>query len=242
MAQRPILVIGATGDVGSGIVKVLLHSGHKVIASSRRQSALEELAASLSTPGALRLQAGSVESDECAEKLAGTVGDVGAVIVSVNFPRKSVPLIDLESDELSERVNADLITHFAAARTFLPRLPKNGVYIGIGGGSADFILTGGIYMSMAQAALRMMYRGLAAELGASAPHLKELIVASVVNSRSTREGADPAWVTDEEIGALVEKICDNPENYPGAVWRIARRDETGVPIISREDDLLKQAL
>ena len=220
-------MIGATGQVGAGIVRTLAERGHHVVASGRNAETL----ATLVGPN-IHAVPGSVASDEEAAVLADQVGPVSGVIVSVNSARRSAPLLAYDSDELAARIRGDLLVHFTAARTFLPRLPRDGILLGIGGGSADFILEGGVYMSMAQAALRMMYRGLAHEN--ETPHIRQLTVASVVNSPATRADADPAWVTDREIGEQVAAMVERPDAFPGTVWRIARRDESGQPVISGE--------
>lgn len=231
----PVLVIGATGEVGEGIVAALIGGGHAVIAAARRAEGLAALAGRLGHPSALRLQAGSLESDEAAAALAAAAGPVGAVVVAVNAQRRPARLADLDTPALAALVAADLFSHYAAARCFLPRLPEEGAFIGIGGGSADFILDGGVAMSMAQAGLRQMYRGLAHERGhgSDAPALRELIIASVVAGRAHGQ-ADPAWVTAREIGEQVRAMIERPAAFPGTVWRIARRDASGHPVVTAE--------
>lgn len=220
-------MIGASGQVGAGIVRALADRGHRVVASARNAKSLDSLAGAN-----IEIVPGTLATDAEAQALAGRVGPVSAVIVSVNSARRSAPLLDYDSEALAERMRGDLLVHYTAARTFLPLLPKDGLLLGIGGGSADFVLEGGVYMSMAQAALRMMYRGLAHEN--ATPFIRQLIVASVVNSPATRDGADPAWVTDAEIGAQVADMVERPEDFPGTVWRIARRDASGRPVVAPE--------
>ena len=224
-AALRLLVVGASGQVGGGISRTLAARGHHVVASARNAAALATLAGPR-----IETVPGSVATDDEAAALAERVGSVSGVIVSVNSARRSAPLLSYSTEALAERISGDLLAHFTAARTFLPRLPRDGVLLGIGGGSADFILEGGVYMSMAQAALRMMYRGLAHEN--ETPHIRQLTVASVVNSPATREGADPAWVTDAEISEQAAAMVERPDAFPGTVWRIARRDESGRPVIS----------
>ena len=65
--------------------------------------------------------------------------------------------------DLSALLSSNLLVHFIAAKIFVPRLPENGILIGIGGGTADFIIPKMAYVSISQAAQRMMYRGLVRE-------------------------------------------------------------------------------
>jgi NAD(P)-dependent dehydrogenase (short-subunit alcohol dehydrogenase family) len=181
---------------------------------------------------------GSLSSDQAAEALRDAVQKVlpsiEGVVVSVNAPRERADLMSHTSEALKEAVCTDLITHFTAARAFIPALSGGGVYIGIGGGSADFILAGGAHMSIAQAGLRMLHRALAHELRRTSAELRQLTVASVVNGASTRHAADPAWVTDSEIGEQVAAMLEDPKAFPEPIWRIARRDQSGRPVISHE--------
>lgn len=233
-----MIVIGATGDVGRGIVGALLAEGHNVAAVARNLAGLEALRQELGAPPALHIVRGSLADDEAAAKLRDAIRavlpSIDGVAVSVNAPRERTDLLPLGSDRFAEFLGGDLVTHFTAARTFVPALSTGGVYVGIGGGSADFILEGGAHMSIAQAALRMMHRALAHETAARGVHLKQLTVASVVNGATTRAQADPAWVTAEEIGAQVAAMIARPVEFPEPVWRIARRDENGRPTISHE--------
>ena len=150
-----------------------------------------------------------------------------AVAVSVNGPRVTAPILSHTSEELAGLVTQDIVTHYTAARAFIPILPETGVFLGIGGGSADFILEDGAHLSAAQAGLRMLYRGLALET--PNVHVKELTVASVVNSPATRAVAHELWVTDLEIGEHVARIIENPGDFPNPIWRLTRRDGSGLP-------------
>ncbi|WP_114951614.1 SDR family oxidoreductase [Sphingosinicella terrae] len=232
-----ILVIGATGDVGRGIVEILLEHGHRVVGAARKAGRLEALANALGHPPRFATVAGSLASDAEAEALREAaqrlIAPLDAVVVSVNAPRQSMgPILDKTTEEVASLVRQDLISHFTAARAFLPALTSGGTYVGIGGGTADFLLPDGVYMSLGQAALRMMYRGIARETSDRPIHLRELIVASVVNGASTRDAADPLWVTDREIGEQVAAIVADPGAFPETIQRISRRDASGKPLLS----------
>lgn len=233
-----IVVIGATGDVGHGIVAVLLDRGHRVAAVARTEARLRALHAELGAPERLHVVPGSLGSDAEADRARDAAGAalpaLDGVVVAVNAPRRRAALASLASPEFRDAIGADLVTHFAAVRAFAPALAPGGVYVGIGGGAADFVLAGAAHLSVAQAGLRMLYRALAHELGPGGVELKELIVASVVNGASTRHGADPAWVTDREIGAQVAAMIEDPGAFPAPIWRIGRRGADGRPVVTAE--------
>jgi NAD(P)-dependent dehydrogenase (short-subunit alcohol dehydrogenase family) len=225
------VVIGATGDVGRGIVSQMLTSGHCVVAMARNQARLDALNDELGHPNTVSLAHADLSTDEAAEASAALalelMPQIDGVVVSVNGPRQLPGLITLSSVEFTRLVEFDLVAHFAAARAFLPVIAPGGVLLGIGGGSADFILAGGAHMSIAQAGLRMLYRGLAQELGEGSVRARLLTVASVVNGRSTAAYAKPEWVTADEIGGKVIDLLRSPGDHP--VYRISRRNDTGQP-------------
>jgi NAD(P)-dependent dehydrogenase (short-subunit alcohol dehydrogenase family) len=236
--RKAVVVIGATGDVGRGIVAVLVEHGHTVVAVARNPQRLIDLAAELGNPANLHTISGSVTDDESAAALLLAVQVVlpvvDAVVVSVNGARKPAPLLTHSPTALAALINQDLITHYTAARAFAPALSAGGVLLGIGGGSCDFVLHEGVPQSVAQGGLRMLYRGLAHEFRDQPLHIRELIIASVVNGLSTRAFADPLWVTEREVGQQVLAILENPAAFPDPILRIARRDRTGRPLFTSE--------
>ena len=236
-------VIGATGEVGGGIVTALLARGHRVIAVARNPARLAALvgrhAAALLHP----LQ-GSFETDEAAEQARDAILAMApvlyAAILSVNGERVQLDTLSQTTQAYAALLAADLLTHFTAARALLPALAKGGVLLGIGGGSADFILDRGTHMSVAQAGLRMLYRGLAHEHPAA--NIRELLVASVVNSPATSAAVHPSWPTDLEIGAHVAAIIEDPEAFPGPILRMSRRGPDGLPALSADPPTRVQGL
>ena len=150
MSSPLSVVVGATGDVGYGIVKALLSSSHTVIAVSRSLSRLQSLYPS--RPSHLHFVEGSVSDDSSASNLWKSILSVSQgrtinnVITSVNAPRTPLRLTSMTSQTFSELLQGNLVSHFVAARTFIPELqkssngqPQKGVYLAIGGGAADFV-------------------------------------------------------------------------------------------------------
>lgn len=234
MGKGPLLVVGAAGDVGRGIVTAALDGGRAVVAAGRNRTKLDELAGALSKER-LVCVAGDIGSEEGAAALwdaacrpFGTIGEV-VVSVSVNAFARPRPLLDWSAEELTEALSANLISHFIAARVFLPRLPEQGRLIGIGGGTADFIFPRMAHVSMAQAALRMLYKGLAREAGTGVATAQELMIVSMVAGQSNREEARDDWVTDAEVGRHVCAILDSPDLFPAPILQLRSRRQVGKP-------------
>lgn len=229
MSDRVLMVVGAGGDVGQGVVAAALRSGRRVVACGRSAAPLDRLAARHGGDP-LACVAGTIASEaEAAELWAraqAPFGAVGEVVISVNAGGPMQPLLAWDAAGLSDMLAGNLLTHFNAAKAFLPRLPKDGMFLGIGGGTADFIIANMAHFSIAQAGLRMLYRGLARECR-EGPLVRELMIVSMVNGASSRARARPEWLTDEEIGSHVCAILDSPQSFPDTVLRLESREQLG---------------
>lgn len=227
-----ILVIGATGDVGRGVVRVLRARGHAVTAMARNAARLEALSAetgAVAVPGSLADEASAARA---VADVRAVLPTLDGVLVSINAPRERSALMDLSAADLTEALNSDLIAHFTAARAFIPAIRDGGVYIGVAGGSSDYILAGGAHMSVAQAGLRMLHRALAHEV--RRVNVRQLTVASVVAADSNRHAAQPAWVTDLEVGEQAAQMIEQPQAFADPVWRLGFRSRDGKPRFASE--------
>ena len=236
MTKPVLLVIGASGDVGQGIVAAALASGRTVIATARNADRLTKLTAA--HPQGLHVLAGDVATLEGATDLwqaanALVPAPVSEVVVSVNAPSSPHPLPTCDAATLAELFAANVLTHFNAAKAIIPALPAGGKFIGIGGGMADLIFPGMVPVSMGQAALRNLYRGLAKEYRSKdkpdGPLIRELMIVSMVNGESKRGIAQDSWVTDLDIGQHLLALLDNPENFDAPVTMLKSRDQVGKP-------------
>jgi NAD(P)-dependent dehydrogenase (short-subunit alcohol dehydrogenase family) len=229
--MKRLLVVGASGDVGRGIVAAAREAGWRVVAAARDEAKLARLAAA-HAGGEIRTVRGDLGSEASAAALwteaVACFGGLEAVVVTVNAPNSLAPLLDRSADELRGLLDQNVITHFVAAKSFIPMLPEDGVFIGIGGGTADFIIPNMGHVSMAQAALRMMYRAIGRERRGRGPAVRELMIVSMVNGESNRANADPAWITDVEVGRHVCAILADSTAFPEPVLTLKSRDQVGL--------------
>ncbi len=229
--KSTLLVVGAAGDVGQGIVAAALASGRRVIAAGRKGDSLERIAARhagqslFCAVGDIATEAGAAALWDAA---AAKAGGIDAAVISVSASNELKSLMEWNAADLSALLSSNLLVHFIAAKTFVPRLPESGILIGIGGGTADFIIPKMAHVSVSQAAQRMMYRGLARERQAGA-QIRELMIVSMVNGESSRDKAKPDWVTDVDVGRHVCAILDAPAAFPGPVLQLKSRDQAGRP-------------
>lgn len=211
-----VVLIGATGDVGRGIAAELLDAGHEVLAVGRHAERLAALAEEFRNSRLLTF-IGSVADETAAQALLqqvrSRIPQPDAVIASVNLPMQSATLNTLSLDELVAILRGNVGMHFVAAKAFVPAVRPGGLYLGIGGGMADFVAEGTGPMSMCQAAQRNLFRALALEFAPLDLRFRELLVCSMVAGHSNRAQAHPKWITDREVGRYVRAILERPADF-----------------------------
>lgn len=227
MAKK-ILVIGASGDVGQGIVAVAASRGWQVVAAGRDMGKLELVAARHSGVAAIP---GDIKSPESARALMNNakarLSGLDAVVVSVNAPARFCPLFENDEASLIALFRSNIISHFNAAKAALDTLPTEGVLLGMGGGMADWVPPSGTHQSIVQAGLRNFYRGLAKEYRDRV--IRQMQIVSMVNGASKRDVAQESWLTDIECGTHACAIIDTPDNFKGPIVVLKSRDRVGVP-------------
>ena len=163
--MKPVLVLGATGVVGRGIVQAAVVQGRPVVAVARDADGLARLRAS--HPGAdISVVAGSVADDAASAALAAELRSQGRPFAGVVAAIAGTPargrLLDQPASLLCERVCSDVVPHLAAARALLPLLAdagRGGSYVLIGGPGSELPWSGYGQRSVAAATLRMLGSG-----------------------------------------------------------------------------------
>jgi NAD(P)-dependent dehydrogenase (short-subunit alcohol dehydrogenase family) len=215
-----LMVIGATGDVGYGVVAQSLRRDWTTTAVGRRPEALQRLSESVAESTApLDTVSASVTNSADLTRLRDMIAQApdASVVVTISQPWPATPAEELSRAALAEYFDAYLGAHLVTAQTLIPALRPGATYLGIGGGMADFVPTGLIPTSMAQAAQRMLFTGLHKAYRSTGVQVRELLVVSPVAGHSNREHADPTWLTDTDIGVRVCDIAARPDNFAGPI-------------------------
>ena len=203
--KAPLVVLGATGGVGRGVVQAALDGGRPVIAVARQASELKVLKASF--PHAdLTTIAGSVSNDPAGAKLARALRKLGrplaGVVAAVCGSAERGRLLDNPAEFLRRKLDEDLLPHLAAARHLLPLLAEHdrgGTYVLIGGPGSEHPWAGYGHRSIGAAALRMLARVLHDEARPLGVRVQLLSVEAPVRGEPHRH-ACPTWPTAAEIG------------------------------------------
>jgi NAD(P)-dependent dehydrogenase (short-subunit alcohol dehydrogenase family) len=226
--MKNVLIIGAAGDVGQGLVAQFLAAGHRVLAVGRNAQRLEALRDRFAGNASLEVLPGNVESETTAAALRDAaierLGTLDAVIATVAAPHRQRSLDTIMADEFAELFRQNVLTHFVAAKTFLSVIEPAGLYLAIGGGMADLLIPRAGHTGVCQAALRRLILALAAEFGASV-RVRELMIYSVVAGASNRAKAREEWLTDDEIGRYAVAIFEQPERFIEPIVKLQHRDQ-----------------
>lgn len=209
-----LVILGATGGVGRGVVRAALDRGHAVVAVARQVESLDALA--LENAGAnLVTLPGSVASDAEGAALAARLRDLrrpfAGIVASVCGSASSGRVLDQPSSFLRRKLDEDLLPHLAAARHLLPLLSEagRGSYLLIGGPGSEHPWAGYGHRSIGAAALRMLARVLHDEARSVGVRVQLLTVDVPVCTAANRKHASSRWPSALAIGqqavALIER-------------------------------------
>jgi NAD(P)-dependent dehydrogenase (short-subunit alcohol dehydrogenase family) len=234
--KAALLVLGATGIVGRGIVEAAVEARRPVIAVARDRAGLEQLR--LAHPGDdITVLVGSVANDDDGATLAAALREIArpiiGVVAAVAGPGGRGRLLDQPTDALRCKLDADLLPHLAAARALLPLLAdagRGGSYVLIGGPGSELPWAGYGHRSVAAAALRMLACVLHDEARAIGIRVQLLSVDAPVRIEAQRANACPQWPTATAIGrralALVERAAVDEPAHAVVHYAARRRSDS----------------
>lgn len=213
-----VFIPGGTGNVGEGLVRSLLLQGATVIASSRQQKKLDELRGYLGDVATERFIpiVGDLADFANAEKLRDQIlaqfQRLDAVVASLGSTwHGNLPLTQVTMADWQKYIASNLTTHFVCARTFLPILEqvKGSSYTLLGGAAAETPVPFYSLVGVPAAGQLMMAKVLMAEMKDSAVRINEVMINSLVNTRETKDKAQPEWITADEIGDYVALLTSD---------------------------------
>jgi len=211
LSGKTVLVIGGSGGVGEGVVRALLESGARVVATGRSETRLEAFAKRVDH-AALHvsiLDALSNDLEKKADGLAAEYGPFDGVIVSIASwgDQGNKPLLALTDEEWKGLVEDNLTAVFRVYRAFTPLLAPNGLILQLNGLSADIPFPGNAVVALGAAAAKSMTRTLAVEIGGTGLRAYELILGVVRTRERQLAGVDNRrWIDGTEIGTHIAEL------------------------------------
>lgn len=213
-----ILVLGATGTIGRGVVQAAVAASWPVVAVARDDVALQELRRHY-PKAQLQTLAASVSDDVSAEALVAALQKLGrpflGVVAALGGSRERGRLLDAPATRLRQIFDDAVLPQLIAARHLLPWLADSGRncgYVIVGGPGGRHPWAGYGHRSVAASALNMLARVLHTEARAFAVRLQLLEVESPVRTESNSHHACKGWPCVADIGrkaiALLEHRND----------------------------------
>ncbi len=214
------LILGGAGYVGEGIVRSFLEEGAFVIVPSRSQDRLNGLRKLMGPLGGERLvtvpaNVGSLQGAEgLADQILEKMGRLDAVVASLGGWWQGPKLIDTSLEEFGKVLTDNLLSHFIAAKAFIPALARSpgSTYTFIAGLAGEVPAVNSGPVSVAMAGQQVLQRVLAEEMKESGVRINELLVKSVMSRARGEPG--PETLTAEEVGKFAAKLASSE----GAHW------------------------
>ena len=191
-SPRPVLVVGASGFVGSRVVRGLAADGRTVLAAARHE-----------VPDRATVQAGviPVRSPEAtglpdAVRAACAQAGVplpGAVVASIGGWEKGATLLDLDPSRWTATLASHLTAHLDTARALVPLLEPGDPYVVLNGAASREAMAGSGAISVTGAGLAMLVQVLrleAEQRPSAAVRFHELVIDHAVAGDGRNE--DPA--------------------------------------------------
>jgi short-subunit dehydrogenase len=124
LAGKRVLLTGATGGLGRAMARALAERGARLVLSSRKADALEELATSLPGDGH-RGAVADLDEEGAPERLAAEAGDVDVLVANAGLPA-SGRVESFSPEELSRAVRVNLEAPMRLARALIPGMRERG--------------------------------------------------------------------------------------------------------------------
>ncbi len=174
LTGKVAIVTGASRGIGEAIAMAFAEAGARVVVSSRKQAALDAVAAKIQERGgeALAVAAHTGDSDAVNALVARTVEHFGGVDIAVNNAATNPhfgPLLTADEGQWQKILDVNVMGYFRVARAAVPEMQKRG-----GGKIINVASIAGLrplpamgVYSVSKAAVLMLTQSLAQELG---PH------------------------------------------------------------------------
>jgi NAD(P)-dependent dehydrogenase (short-subunit alcohol dehydrogenase family) len=233
---QPVVVAGASGNVGPFVVRSLLERGATVAAPSRSPDKLRGLREHLGEHADLHTFVGDLGDERGAiavrERISEEVGTPGAVVATVGDFVATPSLLDTRTDELQQALDAYLLANFVIARTFLPLLKDSGGTYVLLQGPLAFELRPEFdahLISIATAAQHTLFRALAHELDGTPARVVELVIYAYIRERQTQPSSQ---LSGEALGDFIaDLVLDAGDEIHGRSIHLRSTEElsNGVP-------------
>jgi len=215
-----LLVLGATGAIGRGVVRAAIDAGRPVIAVSPDRDGLRDLQGSHAHADLSIVVATSSDERRGAalvRALRKLDRPIDGIVAALCSGRERGRMLDQPAQALREALDGNVVAHLAAARLLLPLLiegGRGGGYVLVDGPGADRPWAGYGHRSVGGAALHMLARVLHDEARAMSVRLQLLAIDWPVRTDDNARHACDQWPSAIGIGQRVLALLDRNDRAP----------------------------
>lgn len=218
---KKVLIVGATGGIGSQTARLLAGSGADLYLSGRKADELSALAHSLQVP-AERIFITDLTDEASVNAMAEQINvQSGALDILINASGIGIikPVEQLSLSEFTTTVNANLIGTFILVKAFLPgmKAAKKGLIINIPGVLGKVPMAGAAAYSASKYGLVGMMQSIREELKRTDIRITNLFLGGVDS---------PFWDTID-LRVQKDKMI-RAEEAARAIWFLCQQPSSGV--------------
>ena len=218
---KKILVVGATGGIGSNLVKLLHQSGASLFISGRNSQKLQDLSQQIGLDSA-RVAAVDITSATEVEQLAMQVNaEMGTLDMLINASGLGIikPFEQLSLEDFMQSLQTNLVGSFLLVKAFLPAMKevKKGLIINIPGVLGKVPMAGAAAYSASKYGLVGMMQSIREELKRTEIRITNIFLGGVDS---------PFWETID-LKVQKEKMI-REEEAARAIWFLCQQPASGV--------------
>jgi NAD(P)-dependent dehydrogenase (short-subunit alcohol dehydrogenase family) len=221
LTAKKILVVGATGGIGTHLVKLLHQSGANVFITGRNVRRLAALAESTGLSDS-KLFAADISVSSDVEALAAAVSsEMGTLDILINAAGIGIikPLEQLTTEDFNRTLQINLLGSFLLVKSFLPAMKevKKGLIINIPGVLGKVPMAGAAAYSASKYGLVGMMQCIREELKRTEIRITNIFLGGVDS---------PFWETID-LKVQKEKMI-REEEAARAIWFLCQQPASGV--------------
>ena len=221
LTAKKILVVGATGGIGTHLVKLLHQSGANVFITGRNVRGLAALAESIGLSDS-KLFAADISVSSDVEALAAAVSaEMGTLDILINAAGIGIikPLEQLTTEDFNRSIQTNLLGSFLLVKAFLPPMKevKKGLIINIPGVLGKVPMAGAAAYSASKYGLVGMMQCVREELKRTEIRITNIFLGGVDS---------PFWETID-LKVQKEKMI-REEEAARAIWFLCQQPASGV--------------
>ena len=218
---KKILVVGATGGIGSSLVKLLHQSGASLFISGRNTEKLLALSQQIGLSSSCMAAVDITSSTEVEQLAVQVNAEMGTLDILINASGIGIikPLEQLSLDDFMQSLQTNLVGSFLLVKAFLPAMKevKKGLIINIPGVLGKVPMAGAAAYSASKYGIVGMMQSIREELKRTEIRITNIFLGGVDS---------PFWETID-LKVQKEKMI-REEEAARAIWFLCQQPASGV--------------